>query len=124
LTAGSKDVDPERSQPWLVISASAGNACPGDPRETAEMLLRQRTSLDEVKIQGTQDLPVSDGPGIEIVADALDAASRVPLRVVQRVGPFDGRDCLVLVGKVRPEQADAAVPEFRKVMDTVRLKTP
>jgi hypothetical protein len=88
------------------------------------MLLRQHASLNDVRIEDTRDLPVSDGPGVEIVADAVDARSGIALRVLQRVGPFDGRDCLVEVGKVRPEGADAAFAEFRKVMDTVGLKAP
>jgi hypothetical protein len=124
LTTGSKTTDPDRRQPWLIISSSPGYACPGTPRETGELLLRNGAGLEDVKVAGVQEVKVSDGPGVEVEADAIDSRSRVPLHVVERVGPFDGRDCLMLVGRVRPEQADAAVPEFRKVMDTVQLKTP
>lgn len=124
LTIGSKIIDPEHEQPSLLIAGTLGVPCVGDRRAYAEQVMRASRAVTFSNLIETSDVQLAGGEGIALVAQGTAGHAPVPLRIYMWVGPFDASACLQIMAVVRPEMADEALPEFRSVVDSVRLKAP
>lgn len=122
LTIGPRTESAGVEQPMLVIASSFGEFCGADRREASERVLRASPQFRDVRILEVRDVTVAGAPGVELHADALDQETDLPVQIVQWTGFFES-GCIRLLGRSLVEDAAVALAEFRKVLESVALRS-
>lgn len=124
LTEGPKDTLDATEQPLMIVSIGAGSPEEAGARETfARNLFTGLAEFKDVRLIGAEMLRLPGGLQThQLMADAKDAKSEVPMKIVQwiRFGPG------VFIRMVAVARADAwqtAFPHFRAVRDGVNPRT-
>ncbi len=123
LTEGPKDTLDATEQPLMIVSLGAGNPEDPGPRDTfARNLFSGIGNLKEVRIVGAEMLRLSGMQTHQLMAEAKDARTEVPMKIVQwiRFGPGV---FLRFVGVARADAWDSAFPHFRAVRDGVNPRS-
>lgn len=122
LTDGPKDVIPGAEQPVVVIARSFGGA--PETRDIDAFARRALGSLPNVakmRIERAEPQRVRGAPGHEIRADASDANSDAPIKVVQWLRVERG-GYLRLVAFVPTDRFEAVFPRLRAIRDGLELR--
>ena len=64
MTSGDKDVDPEGTQPLLIVAAQVGAAPANDDAATARRLLLQTRDLQSAAIETDRSVPFAGAIGV------------------------------------------------------------
>jgi hypothetical protein len=122
LTEGAKDTLDPVEQPIFVISVGAGGPeGTTERRNFARNLFTGLSQFKDVNIVGTDMLMLDNQPTHEIQAEAKDAKTGTPMKLVQWVR-FGGGAFIRLVGAARADKWLDAFPKFRAVRDGVKPK--
>jgi hypothetical protein len=120
LTEGPSDLLEATQQPMLVISVSPGGPEQASDRENfARNLFTGLTDFKNVRIVGADLLRLDNQQTHEIQAEAKDAKTDTPMRLVQWVR-FGGGAFIRFVGVARADAWAEAFPKFRAVRDGVK----
>jgi hypothetical protein len=120
LTEGPKDTLDATEQPLMIVSIGAGSPEETGPRETfARNLFTGLAEFKEVRLTGAEMLRLGGGLQThQLMADAKDAKTDVPMKIVQWVR-FGPGVFLRMVGVARADAWGTAFPHFRAVRDGV-----
>ena len=122
LTEGAKDTLDPIEQPIFVISvAPGGPESTSDRRNFARSLFTGLSQFKDVNIVSTDMLMLANQPTHEIQAEAKDAKTDTPMKLVQWVR-FGGGAFIRFVGAARADAWLQAFPKFRAVRDGVKPK--
>lgn len=122
LTEGPDDVIKSVSQPVLIVAQSFAPGPGMDQHETfARTALASNSFLKDAVLERSQSYRQSGQSWHEIVAKAVDAQSGEPV-VVQQTILFEPDGYLRVVGMVRPDQRDAVLPRFRRLIDSIAVQ--
>lgn len=122
LTEGAKDTLDPVEQPIFVISvAPGGPESTSDRRNFARSLFTGLSQFKDVNIVSTDMLMLANLPTHEIQAEAKDAKTDTPMKLVQWVR-FGGGAFIRFVGAARADAWLQAFPKFRAVRDGVKPK--
>jgi hypothetical protein len=120
LTDGPKDLLEATEQPVLVISVAPGGPEQATDRENfARNLFTGLTDFKDVRIVGRDLLRLDNQQTHEIQAEAKDAKTDTPMKLVQWVR-FGGGAFIRFVGVARADAWSQAFPKFRAVRDGVK----
>jgi hypothetical protein len=120
LTEGPKDLLEATEQPVLVISVAPGGPEQATDRENfARNLFTGLTDFKDVRIVGRDLLRLDNQQTHEIQAEAKDAKTDTPMKLVQWVR-FGGGAFIRFVGVARADAWTQAFPKFRAVRDGVK----
>ena len=119
LTDGPADAIREASQPMLILAESFTAPPPAASRDAfARQALVSNTFLRDATVERSQGFRQRGSDWHEIVAKAQDAASGVPVTVMQTIR-FEPDGYVRAVGIVRTEQRDDVLPRFRQIVDSI-----
>lgn len=122
LTAGPSDAVQAVEQPIMIIANSVAAPPPPEQRDAmARQLLGSNTFLSDTMLERSQSFRQGGADWHEIVATAKDGRSGVPVVVLQTIRFVPG-GYVRMVGIVKPDQRDAMMPRFRRVVDGVGPK--
>lgn len=114
LTASGKIGTLGPSDPVYLVGMSIRSVPISDLRLFSESRARQIAEIKELhNITGTES-KMGEIPGYELLGEAQDAKTSVPMRVYVVVAPDEG-GYFIAVGLVGKTRADEFVPEFRHV---------
>jgi hypothetical protein len=120
LTEGPKDALEATEQPILVISiAPGGPEQPTDRDNFARSVFTGLTDFKDVRIVSTDVLRLDNQQTHEIQAEAKDAKTDTPMKLVQWIR-FGGGAFIRFVGVSRADVWTTAFPKFRAVRDGVK----
>jgi hypothetical protein len=120
LTEGPSDSLEAAEQPLLVISVAPGGPEQATDRQNfARNLFTGLTDFKDVRIVGTDLLRLDNQQTHEIQAEAKDAKTDIPVKLVQWVR-FGGGAFIRFVGVARADAWAQAFPKFRAVRDGVK----
>jgi len=123
LTDGAKDTLEAATQPIFIVSvASGGPEDPANRPSFARTLFTGLAEFKDVRIVGSDMLHLDNKPTYEIQAEAKDAKTGTPMKLVQWVR-FGNRAFIRFVGAARADLWLQAFPKFRAVRDGVEPKT-
>lgn len=123
MTDGAQDTLEAATQPIFIVSVASGG--PEDPANRASFARTLFTGLSEfkdVRIVSTDMLRLDNKPTHEIQAEAKDAKTGTPIKLVQWVR-FANRAFIRYVGAARADVWLQAFPKFRAVRDGVEPKS-
>ncbi len=123
LTDGAKDTLDAATQPIFIVSVAAGS--PEDQANRASFARSLFTGLSEfkdVRIVSTDMLLLDNKQTHEIQAEAKDAKTDAPMKIVQWVR-FGNRAFIRFIGAARADVWLQAFPKFRAVRDGVEPKS-
>jgi len=123
LTDGAKDTLEAAAQPIFIVSVASGG--PEDPANRPSFARSVFTGLAEFKdvhIVSTDMLHLDNKPTHEIQAEAKDAKTGTPMKIVQWVR-FGNRAFIRFIGAARADDWLQAFPKFRAVRDGVEPKS-
>lgn len=122
LTSGPSDAVQAVEQPIMIVAHSVAPPPPPDQRETmARQLLASNTFLTDTILERSQGFRQNGADWHEIVATAKDGRSGVPVLVLQTIRFVPG-GYVRMVGIMKPEERDAVMPRFRRIVDSVAPK--
>jgi hypothetical protein len=110
------DSDDITSHPYVIVAIGRGAPDDRDRGRFAADLLSQ-APLRNLRLQSSEPMRISNGPGHEIRADAENVTGK-PVKLVQWVR-FGGSGFLRIVGVASEAQWDAVFNRFRAVRDGV-----
>jgi hypothetical protein len=120
LTDGPKDLMEATEQPVLVISVAPGGPEQANDRENfARNMFTGLTDFKDVRIVGRDVLRLDNQQTYEIQAEAKDAKTDTPMKLVQWVR-FGGGAFIRFVGVARADAWTGAFTKFRAVRDGVK----
>lgn len=120
LTEGPKDTVEAAEQPLLAVAIAAGGPEDAANRNNfARSLFTGFSAFKTVRITGSDLLKLPIMPTHEIQADALDAKTDAPMKLVQWVG-FGNGAIIRIVGMARADTWAQAFPRFRAVRDGLK----
>jgi hypothetical protein len=120
LTEGASDTLEATQQPVLAISVAPGGPEQATDRQNfARNLFTGLTDFKDVRIVGTDLLRLDNQQTHEIQAEAKDAKTDTPMKLVQWVR-FGGGAFIRFVGVSRADVWTQAFPKFRAVRDGVK----
>ncbi|MBC8104014.1 MAG: hypothetical protein H7Z41_15685 [Cytophagales bacterium] len=110
------------SDPLFVATPSLGDPPVADRGEYALNRLRQTAHTTVTKITSNQPIGIDDMDGFEIIAEAKDTTSGLPLTLYQ-VMLFEEDSYFLMQGLVGKEQSAAYLPEFKAMARSLRRKS-
>jgi len=117
LTDGATDPKDTSAQPLLIVAVgSGGPEQPSDRANFARQLLASLNDFKDLRIVGTDVLRLDSLQTYEIQAEAKDAKSDTPMKLVQWVRYGNGA-FIRFVGIARADAWSEAFPRFRAVRD-------
>jgi hypothetical protein len=120
LTEGPSDSLEGAQQPLLVISVAPGGPEQATDRQNfARNLFTGLTDFKDIRIVGTDLLRLDNQQTHEIQAEAKDAKTDTPVKLVQWIR-FGGGAFIRFVGVARADAWAEAFPKFRAVRDGVK----
>jgi hypothetical protein len=123
LTDGAKDTLEAATQPIFIVSVANGG--PEDPANRPSFARSVFTGLAEfkdVRIVSADMLNLDNKPTHEIQAEAKDAKTGTPMKLVQWVR-FGNHAFIRFIGAARADLWLQAFPKFRAVRDSVEPKS-
>ncbi len=108
-------------EPLYVVGPSVGGAAIGDLQRFAEQRARQTAEISALRGMQGRRLKVDGLEAYEIVADASDLRSGLPLRFYQVIAP-DGTGYFMFQGLVGSGSADQYLAEFRRLTESFRRR--
>lgn len=122
LTEGSSDSITNADQPILIVAQSLVPAPAPDQRDAfARSVLVSNTFLKDTVLERSQSFRQDGADWQEIVAKATDGMSGQPVVVMQTIH-FEENGYLRMVGVVRAHDRDKVMPQFRRIVDSVKAK--
>lgn len=119
LTYGSKPAAPPTDQPFFAVQiAPGGPEQPPDRGSFARNLFTNLGDMKEPRIVSGDMLKLGSGPTYELQADAKEAFTDTPMKLVQWVR-FGNGSYIRMLGMARADQWATAFPHFRAVRDGV-----
>jgi hypothetical protein len=123
LTDGAKDTLDAVTQPIFIVSVASGSPEDAANRPNfARSLFTGLAEFKDVHIISTDMLMLDNKPTHEIQAEAKDAKSGTPMKLVQWVR-FGNRAFIRFVGAARADDWPQAFPKFRAVRDGVEPRS-
>jgi hypothetical protein len=120
LTEGPKDEMEATDQPILAVSIAPGGPEQASNRDNfARTLFTGLTDFKDIRIVGTEMLRLDNQQTHEIQADAKDAKTDTPMKLVQWVR-FGNGAFIRLVGVSRRDTWQTEFPKFRAVRDGLK----
>jgi hypothetical protein len=117
LTEGATDPKDMSVQPLLIVSVGPGGPeQPSDRANFARQLLAGLGDFKDVRIVGTDVIRLDSLQTYEIQAEAKDAKSDAPMKLVQWIR-FGNGAFIRFVGIARTDAWNEAFPKFRAVRD-------
>jgi hypothetical protein len=117
LTEGATDPKDTSVQPLFIVSVGPGGPeQPSDRANFARQLFAGLSDFKEVRIVGTDVIRLDSLQTYEIQAEAKDAKSDAPMKLVQWIR-FGNGAFIRFVGVARAESWGEAFPRFRAVRD-------
>ena len=119
LTDASEQSSPPTREPLFVISIAPGSpAQAGDRANFARDVLTTIPNVKDVRITTSEPLRIGNQPGHQIMAQGKDAATGVPITIVQWLR-FGNGAYMQLVGIARTDAWTSAYARFRQVRDGI-----
>lgn len=111
-------------KPTLVIAASTGVPPGADRVELAEGALRSLAQYTDLEVERSERARVAGSEGVFTLARANDANGRGPVRLAQWIAfpPGGAGAAIRAIGEAVPEEFDAALPGFRRVVDSLAAR--
>jgi hypothetical protein len=123
MTDGAQDTLEAATQPIFIVSIASGGPEDQANRPTfARNLFTGLSEFKDVRIVSTDMLRLDNKPTHEIQAEAKDAKTGAPMKLVQWVR-FSNRAFIRYVGAARADVWLQAFPKFRAVRDGVEPKS-
>jgi hypothetical protein len=123
LTDGAKDTLDAAAQPIFIVSVASGSPEDAANRPNfARSLFTGLSEFTDVRIVGTDMLLLDNKQTHEIQAEAKDAKTGAPMKIVQWVR-FGNRAFIRFVGAARADVWLQAFPKFRAVRDGVEPRS-
>ncbi len=119
LASEGSSIPSAPGEPILVVTNSFRPVDTSDLEAAARRRLSQLEQATGIGEVTSRELVVDGIRGIELTGHASDARTGLPLVVYQVLLP-EGGHYFILQGMVAAEQADAYVPEFRRVTESFR----
>jgi hypothetical protein len=117
LTEGATDPKDTSAQPLLMVSVGPGGPeQPSDRANFARQLFAGLSDFKDVRIVGTDVIRLDSLQTYEIQAEAKDAKSDAPMKLVQWIR-FGNGAFIRFVGVARADAWSEAFPRFRAVRD-------
>jgi hypothetical protein len=123
LTDGPKDTVAKAEQPIVIVAQSTGPAPPPGPQRDgfARSALYANNIFKDLVLERAQSFRQRGADWHEIVARGADAASGEPVVLTQTIR-FAPDHYVRMLGVVKAEARDAAMPRFRAVFDGVEVE--
>lgn len=119
LTEGPRDDIESLEQPLLVVSAGMGGAPQPPERDAfARRLFGSVPGLTDVRLLRAEAMRIGGQAGHEVLADAKDARTGLPVTAVQWIR-FSSGGMIRVVAVSRKESWDALFPRLRAVRDGI-----
>ncbi len=101
LTRGPKNSIEGPEQPYMVVTVANGSPREDERRQFALRALSTLNGLRDMKVERAEPLRINQTPGFEVMAQAVDAKTGEPVKIVQwlRFGPT-GHMRMVAVSKL------------------------
>lgn len=113
---------PRPGDTGFVVGRSIAEVDLADLEAFSRRRLQQTATLSGITNVSGQPVTIDGIHGFELLADALNTGTSIPMRIYQVVLP-EGSHYILIQGLVRADQADELVPEFRAVAQSLR-RTP
>lgn len=119
LTDGPKDIVQGAEQPIVIVAHAPGSAPQSAQRDAfARSILVSNTIFNDISVERAQTFRQKGSDWHEIVARAKEAASGQPVVLTQTIR-FARDGYLRMLGVVRADARDEALPRFRSMFDSV-----
>lgn len=118
LTDGPKDTLEGPDQPYFAVSVGNGAPREDERRQFALRALSTLTGLRDIRLERAEPLRIDQSPGFEIMANAVDAQTGTPVKVVQWLR-FGTTGHLRMVGISKLDAFTEVYPRFRAIRDGV-----
>jgi hypothetical protein len=123
LTEGATDPKDTSAQPLLIVAVGSGGPEQASDRANyARQLFASLSDFKDVRIVGTDVLRLDSLQTYEIQAEAKDAKSDTPMKLVQWVR-FGNNAFIRFVGIARADAWSEAFPRFRAVRDGTKPRS-
>ncbi|MFG1477470.1 hypothetical protein V5F53_02250 [Xanthobacter sp. V4C-4] len=118
LTDGPKNVIEGVEQPYFVVSVAHGAPREDERRQFALRALSTLAGLKDMRLERAEPLRIAQIPGFEVMAQAVDAKTGEPVKVVQWIR-FGQTGHMRMVGISRLDAFPEVYPRFRAIRDGV-----
>ncbi|MEO0376907.1 MAG: hypothetical protein AAF329_20265 [Cyanobacteria bacterium P01_A01_bin.17] len=121
VLAFSKDgVAPAQSpsDPLFIVAPSLGAVPVLDRKMFALRRLEQFSQIQEIEVEKVDAIAINNQVGFEIIANAKDSQSQVPLRIYQAMLFPEEGGYVVMIGIVGQDDAAQYMPEFQLMANT------
>ncbi len=121
LTQGPKNTFDGDEQPYFVISVGAGAPRDDERRQFALRSLSTLSGMKELRVERAEPLRIHNRLGYEVMANALDAKTGTPLKVVQWFS-FGPTAHMRMVAVTRADQFPELYPKLRAIRDGIESR--
>lgn len=121
---GRMDVEPQGDSPraMVVVAPSLDQRTITDEAELARKLVLSLSGYRDIKPADPRKLSVGAAPAVEIVTEAVDVASGVPVRIYQMlICPAEG-GYFRLIGIAAANDSPRLDPEFRRIAEAFQVR--
>ncbi|WP_454915254.1 hypothetical protein [Xanthobacter sediminis] len=118
LTDGPKNMIEGVEQPYFVVSVAGGAPREDDRRQFALRALSTLAGLKDLRIERAEPLRISQLPGYEVMAQAVDAKTGEPVKIVQWLR-FGQTGHMRMVGISKLDAFPTLYPRFRAIRDGI-----
>lgn len=121
LTDGPKNTLEGPEQPYFVVSVANGAPRDEERRQFALRALSTLSGLRDLRLERAEPLRIDQSPGFEVMAQALDAKTGEPVKIVQWQR-FGTTGHLRMVGISKLDAFPELYPRFRAIRDGVNSR--
>ncbi|MDQ0505202.1 hypothetical protein [Xanthobacter agilis] len=118
LTDGPKNVIEGAEQPYFVVSVAVGAPREDERRQFALRALSTLSGLKDMRLERAEPLRISQVPGFEVMAQAVDAKTGEPVKIIQWLR-FGQTGHMRMVGISKVDAFPELYPRFRAIRDGV-----
>jgi hypothetical protein len=108
------------TDPLLIITQSLGAVPVGDRKSFAQQRLSGYPQIEIETITATNEVTIDNLPGWEIIANARDLKTKLPLKIYQVVLFSKSGGYIVTIGIVGDKQSDLYLPKFKAIAQSYR----
>ncbi|MFG1416388.1 hypothetical protein V5F38_02820 [Xanthobacter sp. V0B-10] len=118
LTDGPKNVVEGAEQPYFVVSVAPGAPREDERRQFAMRALSTLSGLKDMRLERAEPLRISQIPGFEVMAQAVDIKTGEPVKIVQWLR-FGQTGHMRMVGIAKLDAFPEAYTRFRAIRDGI-----
>jgi len=107
-------------EPLYIVGSSIGPGASGDLQAFSKARAQQTEKITDIRIVGGREIEVGGLAAWELLADAKDEKSGIPVRFYQVIVPDGGGGYFIVQGFVATDRAVELLPEFRKLTESFR----